>query len=101
MDGAPLPGFGMCPMLVGEVLSLSAAAVWLAWLVLYGLKWITSREEAVAEFRHPIQAFFIALVPVATLIAGDRGCPVPAHRRLGDVRARGREPGSVQRLGYG
>src|SRR4051812_4438259 len=58
------------PDLVGEVLSLSAAAVWLAWLVLYGLKWITSREEALAEFRHPIQAFFIALVPVATLIAG-------------------------------
>jgi tellurite resistance protein len=58
------------PDLVGEVLSLSAVAVWLTWLVLYGLKWITSREEAVAEFRHPIQAFFIALVPVATLIAG-------------------------------
>jgi tellurite resistance protein len=36
------------PDLVGEVLSLSAVAVWLTWLVLYGLKWIASREEAVA-----------------------------------------------------
>jgi tellurite resistance protein len=58
------------PGLVGEVLSLCAVAVWLAWLVLYGLKWAASREEAVAELRHPIQAFFIALVPVATLMAG-------------------------------
>ena len=56
------------PELVGEVLSLSAAAVWLTWLVLYGLKWIASREVAVAEFRHPIQAFFIALVPVKSPI---------------------------------
>ena len=57
------------PALVGEALSLAAALVWLVWLVLYVLKWATSREEALAELRHPIQAFFIALVPVATLIA--------------------------------
>jgi tellurite resistance protein len=57
------------PVIVGEVLSLAAALVWLFWLVLYILKWATSREEALAELRHPIQAFFIALVPVATLIA--------------------------------
>ncbi|WP_246776872.1 dicarboxylate transporter/tellurite-resistance protein TehA [Microvirga sp. VF16] len=57
------------PVVVGEALSLAAALVWLAWLVLYVLKWATSREEAFAEFRHPVQVFFIALVPVATLIA--------------------------------
>ncbi|EIM26802.1 tellurite resistance protein-like permease [Microvirga lotononidis] len=38
-------------------------------MALYVLKWATSRDEALAEFRHPVQAFFIALVPVATLIA--------------------------------
>jgi tellurite resistance protein len=57
------------PNPVGEALSLAAALVWLVWLVLYVLKWATSREEALAELRHPVQAFFIALVPVATLIA--------------------------------
>ena len=57
------------PMFVGEALSLAAALVWLIWMALYVLKWVTSREEALAEFRHPIQAFFISLVPVATLIA--------------------------------
>ncbi len=57
------------PAIVGEALSLAAAVVWLVWMALYVLKWATSREEALAEFRHPIQAFFIALVPVATLIA--------------------------------
>ncbi len=57
------------PTFVGEALSLAAALVWLIWMALYVLKWATSREEALAEFRHPVQAFFIALVPVATLIA--------------------------------
>ncbi|WP_457090701.1 dicarboxylate transporter/tellurite-resistance protein TehA [Microvirga sp. P5_D2] len=57
------------PTFIGEALSLAAALVWLVWLVMYVLKWATSREEALAELRHPIQAFFIALVPVATLIA--------------------------------
>src|SRR5919206_5246239 len=57
------------PAFVGEALSLAAALVWLVWMALYVLKWATSRELALAEFRHPIQAFFIALVPVATLIA--------------------------------
>lgn len=57
------------PALVGEALSLAAALVWLACLTLYVLKWATSREEALAEFRHPVQAFFVALAPVATLIA--------------------------------
>ncbi len=57
------------PAFIGEALSLAAALVWLVWMALYVLKWASSREEALAEFRHPIQAFFIALVPVATLIA--------------------------------
>jgi len=57
------------PASIGEILSLVAALVWLVWMILYILKWATSRDEALAEFRHPIQAFFTALVPVATLIA--------------------------------
>jgi len=57
------------PALIGEALSLAAALIWLIWLVLYVLKWATLREEALAEFQHPVQAFFVALVPVGTLIA--------------------------------
>jgi tellurite resistance protein len=57
------------PALIGEALALTAATVWLVLLVLYALKWVSSREEAIAELQHPVQAFFIALVPVATLIA--------------------------------
>jgi len=37
--------------------------------VLYALKWARRHDAALAELRHPVQAFFIALVPVATLIA--------------------------------
>jgi tellurite resistance protein len=57
------------PASIGEALSLTAAVVWLVLLVLYVLKWVTSREEAIAELQHQVQALFIALVPVATLIA--------------------------------
>ncbi|WP_404286867.1 dicarboxylate transporter/tellurite-resistance protein TehA [Microvirga sp. RSM25] len=56
------------PVFIGEALSLAAALVWLVWMALYVLKWAISREEALAEFRHPVQAFFTALVPVATMI---------------------------------
>jgi tellurite resistance protein len=35
----------------------------------YILKWATSREEALAELRQPAQAFSIASVPLATLMA--------------------------------
>ncbi|WP_082145219.1 dicarboxylate transporter/tellurite-resistance protein TehA [Microvirga massiliensis] len=57
------------PVSIGEALSITAATVWLVLLVLYALKWVTSREEAIAELQHQVQALFIALVPVATLMA--------------------------------
>jgi tellurite resistance protein len=63
------------PDLPGEALSFAAGSVWFLWIVLYGWKWAMSREEAVAELRHPIQAFFIALVPVATMIAATAVAP--------------------------
>ncbi|MCA0405365.1 MAG: dicarboxylate transporter/tellurite-resistance protein TehA [Proteobacteria bacterium] len=57
------------PTLVGEVLSLLAALIWLVWMVFYVLKWISAREDALNELRHPVQAFLVVLVPIATLIA--------------------------------
>lgn len=57
------------PAFIGESLCILAALVWLVWLGFYAMKWVTTPEQAYAEIRHPIQAFFVALVPVATLIA--------------------------------
>lgn len=56
------------PSAIGEALSLLAALVWALWLVFYALKWLTAREEALNELRHPVQSFLVVLVPIATLI---------------------------------
>ncbi|OYU50506.1 MAG: dicarboxylate transporter/tellurite-resistance protein TehA [Rhizobiales bacterium PAR1] len=57
------------PAVIGEALSLIAAAIWLLWLLLYAWKWAAARKEAIAELHHPVQAFFVVLVPIATMIA--------------------------------
>jgi tellurite resistance protein len=57
------------PTFIGEVLALTAATIWFLWFVLYALKWAHSPLAAISELRHPVQAFFVALVPVATLMA--------------------------------
>jgi tellurite resistance protein len=56
------------PAVIGEALMALAGVVWALLLFLFILKWIFSREEAVAEARHPIQCCFIGLVGVATLL---------------------------------
>jgi tellurite resistance protein len=56
------------PRGIGEAILLAGACIW-AWLVAgYAAKWIRHRGEALAEAAHPIQASFIALVPVSTLL---------------------------------
>src|SRR5690348_9401350 len=57
------------PPSIGEALALAAAAVWFLWFVFYALKWAHSPLTALSELRPPVQAFFVALVPVATLMA--------------------------------
>lgn len=57
------------PGVVGEALAVAAAAIWAVLLVLYAGKWLWARDAALAEARHPIQGFFLALVPVTTMIA--------------------------------
>lgn len=57
------------PAGIGDALSMVAAAVWALLLLLYAGKWVWAREAAMAEARHPIQAFFVALVPISTMIA--------------------------------
>lgn len=56
------------PALVGELVTLVAGLVWLAVMVLYGLKWLTAREVALAEAAHPVQCCFIGLAGVATML---------------------------------
>lgn len=59
------------PAVVGEVLTFVSLAVWLALIVLYALKWVVARDEALKEVAHPVQCCFIGLVGVATmLVAG-------------------------------
>jgi tellurite resistance protein len=57
------------PAVVGEVLTFVTLAVWLILIVLYGLKWMVAREEALKEVSHPVQCCFIGLVGVATMLA--------------------------------
>ena len=57
------------PTWIGEAVMAVAVAVW-AVLLRFAIKWIAVREAARAEAAHPVQCCFIALVPVATMLAG-------------------------------
>ncbi|BFM38397.1 dicarboxylate transporter/tellurite-resistance protein TehA [Synechocystis sp. LKSZ1] len=73
-----LVGLGSCwrvaakiwnlPVLIGEIIMLIAVAVWLVLLLLYVSKWLWAREDALAEFEHPVFCCFIGLVPVSTVL---------------------------------
>ena len=54
---------------IGEVIMLLGAALWLLLIVLYAGKWLVARDAAVAEFRHPVQSGFVSLVPGSTMLA--------------------------------
>jgi tellurite resistance protein len=59
------------PAQIGEAVMAVAALVWAVLIILFALKWILAREQALEEARHPIQCCFIGLAGVATmLIAG-------------------------------
>jgi tellurite resistance protein len=56
------------PAVVGDVLAVLTALIWATLLVLYVGKWFWARHEAIAEARHPVQGFFLALLPVSSMI---------------------------------
>jgi tellurite resistance protein len=56
------------PAWIGEAIMLLAIAIWLVLLLLYVSKWLWVREEALAEFEHPVLCCFIGLVPVSTAL---------------------------------
>jgi tellurite resistance protein len=57
------------PALMGEVISVLAAAVWLVLICLYVAKWLWAREAALAEFAHPVLCCFIGIVPASGALA--------------------------------
>lgn len=73
-----LVGLGSCwrvaaklwhlPTWIGEAIMLLAVPVWLVLLLLYVSKWLWAREDALAEFEHPVLCCFIGLVPVSTVL---------------------------------
>jgi tellurite resistance protein len=73
-----LVGLGSCwrvaakiwhlPTWIGEIIMLIAVVVWLVLLLLYVSKWLWAREDALAEYEHPVLCCFIGLVPVSTVL---------------------------------
>ncbi len=53
---------------IGELIMLLAIAIWTVLLLLYVSKWLWAREDALAEFEHPVLCCFIGLVPVSTAL---------------------------------
>src|SRR5580698_6179591 len=58
------------PPLIGEVLLGLGALIWLALVILYALKWVLARSDALSEARNPIQCCFIGLAGVSTMLVG-------------------------------
>ena len=58
------------PAVIGEVVLALGALIWLALVILYALKWVLARDEALAEARNPIQCCFIGLAGVSTMLVG-------------------------------
>ncbi|MBW4518591.1 MAG: dicarboxylate transporter/tellurite-resistance protein TehA [Scytolyngbya sp. HA4215-MV1] len=56
------------PAWIGEAIMLFSVAIWLGLLLLYVSKWLGAREEALAEFEHPVLCCFVGLVPVSTVL---------------------------------
>lgn len=72
------------PAFVGEAISLLAIAVWAILIVLFALKWLLAREEALKEVAHPVQCCFIGLAGVATMLAAGSLLPY-SHAAAGVI----------------
>ncbi len=56
------------PAVIGEILMGLATIVWAILVVLYALKWVFRRQDALAEALHPVQCCFIGLGGVSTML---------------------------------
>jgi tellurite resistance protein len=84
------------PPWIGESLMLVGVAVWAVLLVLYAAKWRWARQEALAEWRHPVMCCFVALIGMTTLLVALAVLPYarPAAIALFGV-------GALGQLGFG
>ena len=71
------------PSAVAETIMFVGAAVWVVVLLLYGAKWNWARDQARAEFEHPIQCCFIGLAPISTLLMAAVVLPYSRGAALG------------------
>jgi tellurite resistance protein len=71
------------PSIVGEALHLVAGLVWLALVASYVAKWVRTPAAARTELDDPVQACFVGLVGVATMLVA--GGVLPYARGLGVV----------------
>lgn len=56
------------PQFIGEVISFAAVMVWAIVSLLYALKWLVAREQALLETEHAVQCCFIGLAGVSTML---------------------------------
>ncbi|HEY0231845.1 MAG TPA: dicarboxylate transporter/tellurite-resistance protein TehA [Dokdonella sp.] len=63
------------PAWIGESILALAALIWIVVAIFYAGKWIGAREQALAEFRHPVQCCFVGLGGVATLLIAVAAIP--------------------------
>ena len=71
------------PAAWADAASAPGLVVWVALLALYVRKLRADRAAAEAEFAHPVQSSFVALVPVASLLAA--GVLLPLSRPVAEV----------------
>jgi tellurite resistance protein len=84
------------PPVVGETISLFSVAVWAILLILFSLKWLVARPDAVAEVAHPVACCFIGLAGVATMLAA--GGLLPYSRMAAEILV---AAGGLFTLGFG
>ena len=58
------------PKVIGETVMITGFVMWVVLMLLYLAKWAWHRQEALAEWRHPVQSCFVGLSGVATILAG-------------------------------
>jgi tellurite resistance protein len=70
---------------IGEAIMAAAVVVWVVLVLLFALKWLAARADAMEEVAHPVQCCFIGLAGVATLLAAGAILPYarPAAELIG------------------
>jgi tellurite resistance protein TehA-like permease len=58
-----------------------APLIWLAPVILYALKWVFARSDALSEARNPIQCCFIGLAGVSAMLVGIAFLPYTRRAR--------------------